>query len=77
MIQKSICDGVSYVIVSFLIPNPQCPTHCIVVYVCIQNLCIMVGRKSIPSQNTEEYLDIFLDRYSRYQYRTRYWCNMT
>jgi hypothetical protein len=36
-----------------IIPYPQSPTHCIVVYVCIQNQCSMVGREKVAISRTQ------------------------
>ncbi len=58
-----------------LFPNPQ---HTVSVYNIYVSRISLHGRKGkeVAISRTEEYLEIFLERYCRYWYRTRYWCNM-
>ena len=56
-----------------LSPIPNTLYRCI--RLCIKNQCAWSGRVYL-FLGPEEYLEIFLERYCRYRYRTRYWWNI-
>jgi hypothetical protein len=59
-------------------PLPRTPqtTHHFYVYCIIFSALWNREGKGHYFEDTEEYLELFLERYYRYRYRTRYWCNM-